>query len=136
MLRSLLIAAAIYLLIIGMALLIVPTRFGVDAVPQDPSSELVALLRLLGAPFLGIAVLNWLCRNAGPSQMRDAVLMADLIGFGVVAANDVYGVVTGEARDLARIFLVIHVAFTAAFLTALIRTRTPQSRPTGTTTAS
>jgi hypothetical protein len=28
--------------------------------------ELVALLRLLGGPFLGIAVLNWLSRNAAP----------------------------------------------------------------------
>lgn len=123
MLKPLLIAAAVYLLAIGLALLIVPAQFGVDAVPDDPSTELIALLRLLGGPFLGIAVLNWLCRNAGPSPARDAVVAANLIGFGVVAANDVVGVATGEARDLAKVFVVVHLAFAVAFLVALVRTR-------------
>ncbi|MEU8901620.1 hypothetical protein [Nocardia sp. NPDC048505] len=123
MVKSLLLTAAGYLLIIGLALLIVPARFGVDAVPEDASTELIALLRLLGGPFLGIAALNWLCRNAEPSPVRDAVLLANLIGFGVVAANDVVGVATGDARDLARLFLVVHLAFTFAFLYAYLRTR-------------
>ncbi|GAB2634379.1 hypothetical protein [Nocardia goodfellowii] len=124
MIKPLLIIAASYLLAIGLALLIVPVRFGIDAVPENPPSELVALLRLLGGPFLGIAALNWLCRNATPSPVRDAVLAANLIGFGVVAANDVVGVATGHARDLARVFLVIHAAFAVAFLLAFVRTRT------------
>ncbi|MEV0247171.1 hypothetical protein AB0H76_11330 [Nocardia sp. NPDC050712] len=129
MVKPLLITAAIYLLIIGLALLIVPARFGIDAVPEDPSTELIALLRLLGGPFLGIAALNWLCRNAGPSPVRRAVLAANLIGFGVVAANDVVGVATGDARDLARIFLVVHAAFAIAFLVVLFRTREPSVSP-------
>lgn len=121
MVKYLLTAAAVYLGAIGLALLFVPARFGVDAVPPDASPELLALLRLLGGPLLGIAVLNWMSRKAPPSGLRRTVLLANLVGFGVVAANDVVGVVTGDARDLARIFVVVHLAFAAAFAVALVR---------------
>ena len=115
--KYLFVTAAIYLGVIGFALLLVPAQFGVDAVPEDPSPELIALLRLLSGPFLGIAVLNWMSRNATLAAVRTVVL-ANLIGFGVVAANDVVGVVTGDARDLAKVFLVVHLSFTVAFAIA------------------
>jgi hypothetical protein len=115
MLRLVLIVSAIYLAAIGLALLFFPLQFGAGAVPADASPELLALLRLLGGPLLGIAALNWLTRNAEPSPTRDAVVIANIVGFGAVAANDVWSVATGEARDLAKLFLVIHVMLTAAF---------------------
>lgn len=118
--KPLLIAATIYLGVIGLALLIVPVHFGVGAVPAEPAPELIALLRLLAGPLLGIAVLNWMSRNADPATVRP-VLLANLIGFGVVAANDVVGIVTGDARDLAKAFVVVHLAFTAAFAIARVR---------------
>lgn len=118
MTRLLFIVSAIYLAAIGLSLLIVPVQFGVNAVPEDASSELISLLRLLGGPFLGIATLNWLSRDAQPSAARDTVVLANLVGFGVVAANDVAGVLTGNARDLAAVFLVVHVSFAIAFLIA------------------
>ena len=121
MVKVVLTVAAVYLGAIGVALLLVPAQFGVDAVPDDPTSELIALLRLLGGPFLGIAVLDWMWRTMEPTQGRRAVLLANLVGFGFVAANDVVGVLTGDARDLARVFLVVHLAFTAAFVVALRR---------------
>ena len=112
--------SAIYLALVGIGLIAFPLQFGVGAVPEDASSELIALLRLLGGPFLGIAVLNWLSRDSEPSALR-AVLLANLIGFGAVAANDVWGVATGEAREAAKIFLVVHLAFAIAFLVAVRR---------------
>ena len=118
MVKVLLAISAAYLAAIGAALLLVPAQFGVDAVPDDPSSELIALLRLLGGPFLGIAVLNWMSREDESPGLR-VVLLANLVGFGFVAANDVVGVLSGDARDLARVFLVVHLAFTAAFVVAL-----------------
>jgi hypothetical protein len=121
MLKWLLTLAAIYLAVIGLALIFVPMKFGVGAVPADASPELLALMRLLGGPFLGIAVLNWLTRSAEPSPAFRAVLLANLVGFGAVAANDVHGVLTGEARDLAKLFLVVHLGFTAAFAFAVLR---------------
>lgn len=122
MVKRLLTAAAAYLGVIGLALLVVPAQFGVDAVPNDPSSELIALLRLFGGPFVGIAVLDWMSRSAGELDRIRPVLLANLVGFGFVAANDVVGVLTGDARDIARVFLVVHLVFTASFAVALRRT--------------
>lgn len=108
--------SALYLATVGLALMFAPRQFGVGAVPPDASPELVSLLRLLGGPCLGIAVLNWLTRNAGPSTTRDAVILANIVGFGAVAANDVWSVFHGEAREAAKVFLAVHVLFTAAFV--------------------
>lgn len=113
--------SSIYLAAVGLALMLVPLKFGVGAVPANAGSELLALLRLLGGPFLGIAVLNWLSREAPAGDWRRAVLIANTVGFGAVALNDVHGVASGEARELARVFLVIHLAFALAFLTSLLR---------------
>lgn len=117
MVRLILILSAIYLAIVGAGLMVFPLQFGVGAVPQDASPQLMALLRLLGGPFIGIAVLNWLSRNAPPAGLR-AVLIANLVGFGAVAANDLVSVSLGEAREMAKYFLLVHVAFATAFLLA------------------
>jgi hypothetical protein len=114
MIRLTLVASAAYLAAIGLGLMLVPLKFGVGAVPSDASPALIALLRLLGGPFLGIAVLNWLSRSARPATLR-AVLIANIVGFGAVAANDIWGVATGEAREIAKYFLVVHLLFTFAF---------------------
>lgn len=116
MLKWVLTLSAIYLAAIGLGLMVVPLKFGVGAVPLDASPELLALMRLLGGPFLGIAALNILSRNAEPSTARNAIIIANIVGFGAVAANDVHGVFSGEARDIAKIFLVIHLLFTLAFV--------------------
>jgi hypothetical protein len=115
--------SSLYMAVIGLALMFVPLKFGVGAVPPDAAPELLALLRLLGGPFLGIAALNALSRGAPAGDWRRTVLIANTVGFGAVALNDVYGVATGEARDLARVFLVVHLAFALAFVTALLRPR-------------
>lgn len=122
MVRATLILSAIYLALVGIGLMIFPLQFGVGAVPEDASPQLIALLRLLGGPFLGIAVLNWLSRDSEPSALR-SVLLANLVGFGAVAANDVAGVSLGEAREAAKVFLVVHLAFTIAFLVAVRKSR-------------
>ena len=115
--KATLILSALYLAVIGLALILVPVQFGVGAVPADASPELIALLRLLGGPFLGIAVLNWLSRDADAAAIRP-VLLANIVGFGAVAANDVWGVASGEAREVAKLFLVVHLLFTLAFVVA------------------
>ena len=116
MLKLTLALSAIYLAAIGLGLLLVPLQFGVGAVPADASPQLIALMRLLGGPFLGIAALNWLSRDAAPSHLLKAILVANIVGFGVVAANDIWGVISGEARAVAKYFLIIHLFFALAFL--------------------
>jgi hypothetical protein len=114
--------SSLYLAAVGLGLLLVPLKFGAGAVPADASPQLIALLRLLGGPFLGIAVLNWLSRNLQQSPAVRAILIANIIGFGAVAANDIWGVATGEAREIAKYFLVLHSAFTLAFI-SVFRTK-------------
>ncbi|GAB09473.1 hypothetical protein GOARA_038_00200 [Gordonia araii NBRC 100433] len=121
MTKSLLVISGVYLAAIGLALLVVPAQFGTGAVPDDPSTELIALLRLLGGPFLGIAVLNWMSRNSEPASIRNTVILANLIGFAVVAGNDVVGVVSGHARDIAVVFLVVHAVFALLFAMVWVR---------------
>ena len=74
-----------------------------------------AIASLVGL-FLGIAVLNWLARDAEPSPARNAIVLANIVGFGCVTANDVVGVFSGDARQLAKVFLVVHLLFTLAFV--------------------
>ena len=111
--------SSLYLATVGLGLMLFPLQFGVGAVPPSAPPELVALLRLLGGPFLGIATLNWLSRNAESSPAMRSILVANIIGFGAVAANDILGVATGEAREIAKAFLVIHLLFTLAFVVTL-----------------
>ena len=67
---------------------------------------------------LGIAVLNWMARDAEPSTARSAIVLANIVGFGCVALADVWGVFIGDARPIARVFLAIHLLFTVAFVAA------------------
>jgi hypothetical protein len=103
---------------LGIGFMFAPRELGIDAVPADASPALVAYLRLFGGPFLGIAVLNWLVRNAGPSSARNAIVIANIVGFACVTSMDVWGVFSGDARQMARLFLVIHMLMTVGFVLA------------------
>ena len=127
--RAILIVSALYLAAIALGLIAFPKEFGVGAVPRDASPELIALLRLLGGPFLGIAALNWLARDEGPSPALRTILIANVVGFAAVALNDIHGVVSGDAREIAKIFLIVHLAFALAFAAALRGLKKPAATP-------
>jgi hypothetical protein len=115
-LKVVLILSAIYLGVLGVGFMLFPRQIGIDAVPADAPPALIAYLRLFGGPFLGIAVLNWLTRNEEPSAARNAIVLANIVGFGCAAAMDVWGVFSGDARAVAKLFLVIHLLITVAFI--------------------
>lgn len=117
-LKAVLTAASIYLGLIGLAVLFAPRYFGIGAVPPDAPPALIAFLRIFAGPCLGIAVLNWMVRNAEPSPALRAIVIANMVGFGCVAATDVWGVFSGDAREVAKVFLVVHVLFTIGFAVA------------------
>jgi hypothetical protein len=117
-LKAVLTVSAIYQAIVGVGMMLAPRQFGIDAVPPDASPALIAFLRIFGGPMLGIAVLNWMARDAEPSTARNAIVLANMVGFGCVALVDVWGVFTGGARPIAKLFLVIHLLLTAAFVAA------------------
>lgn len=117
-LKTVLTVSAIYLAIIGVGLMFAPQQFGIDAVPADASPALISFLRVLGGPALGIAVLNWMVRNAVPCPARDAIVVGNIVGFGCVTAMDIWGVLGGGARPAMKLFLVIHLLMTVAFVLA------------------
>jgi hypothetical protein len=128
-LQTVLTVAAIYLAVLGIGFMFAPQEIGIGAVPSDASPALIAYLRIFGGPCLGIAVLNWLARHAEPSATRDAVVLGNIVGFGCVAAMDVWGVFSGGARPVAKVFLVIHLLMTVAFVVAGRIGRQPGAGP-------
>jgi len=117
-LKVVLIVSAIYLAVLGVGFMLAPRQIGVEAVAADAPPALIAYLRIFGGPFMGIAALNWLARNAEPSTARNAIVVANGIGFGCVTLMDIWGVFSGDARQAAKVFLVIHLLMTVAFITA------------------
>ena len=107
--------AAIYMALVGFGFIFAPQAIGIGAVPTDASAALIAYLRLFGSPFLGIAVLNWMARNAEPSSARNAIIFGNIVGFGAIAVLDVWGLTSG-ARQLTKVFAIIHVLFAVAFI--------------------
>jgi hypothetical protein len=114
-LKILLSIAAAYMALVGIGMMFVPQQFGIGAVPADASPALIAFLRIFGGPCLGIAVLNWVARDAEPSSARNAIILGNLVGFACVAASDVTGVFGGGARPIAKLFLVVHLSMAIAF---------------------
>ena len=117
-LKAVLTVSAIYQGVVGLGMMLAPRQFGIDAVPVDATPALIAFLRIFGGPMLGIAVLNWMARNAQPSTARNAIILANIVGFGCVTLMDVWGVFTGGARSIAKLFLLIHSLLTVAFVVA------------------
>jgi hypothetical protein len=117
-LKLVLTVSAIYLAVLGVGFMFFPRQIGIDAVPPDAPPALIAYLRLFGGPFVGIAVLNWLARNADASVARNAIVLANIVGFGCAAAMDVWGVFGGTARAIAKVFLAILLLMTVAFIVA------------------
>ncbi len=109
--------AAVYMALVGLGLILAPTRFAVGALPTDASHELIAFLRLWGSPLLGIAVLDWLARDAEPSKTLNAIVIGNIVGFASIAMIDVWGALAG-GRSAHRIFAVVHFAFALAFVVA------------------
>lgn len=95
MLGILLRIAAIYTALAGLGFMFAPQELGAGAVSTDASAALIAHLRVLSSPLLGIAVLDWVARNAEPSRARDAIILGNIVGFGAIGAMDVWGHVMG-----------------------------------------
>jgi len=115
--RTILTVAAVYLALLGLGFIFAPEAIGRGAVPENPPPALIAYLRVFGSTFLGIAVMNWTARDAGPSPARDSILLGNVVGFAVGPALDVWGLQTG-ARQLAMVFAIVHLCFALAFFSA------------------
>ncbi|HET6837210.1 MAG TPA: hypothetical protein VFH24_04145 [Gemmatimonadales bacterium] len=116
-LKTLLTITAVYLAVLGLGFIFAPLQIGAGAIPPDAPPALIAYARQFGAPLLGIAVLNWTARNAGPSPARNSIILGNIVGFGVGPFLDVWGLIIG-ARQLAVLFATIHLLVALAFIWA------------------
>jgi hypothetical protein len=86
---------AIYMALVGVGHLLAPVAMSAGVVPADASTGLVAFLRHYSAIFIAVAVMDWLVRDAQPSESRNAIVVANLLLFGLAAALDLFAVVGG-----------------------------------------
>ena len=93
--RLMLTVAAIYLGLVGMGLLLAPTFMVLD-LPDTASSLLVAQLRAMSDVFIGVAVIDWLARDAEASKARDAIILGNTVGFGLSVLLGISVVLTGN----------------------------------------
>jgi hypothetical protein len=111
----LLITAAFYLALVGLGFLFVPSVMVFGAIAGTPAI-VIAELRQYGGALLGIAVLNWIARNAEPSIARNGVFLGNTVGFGLVAIGGVLRQSSG-ALGIGWVFVVINALFAIAFFT-------------------
>ena len=104
--------------LLGLGFVLAPLQIGINAVPAGASTELIAYLRVFGSTFIAIGILNWMARKAEASTARDAILYANVAGFGLAALLDLWGFLSG-GRQLGIVFAMIHLLFTVAFILAV-----------------
>lgn len=119
-LRTLQIASAVYLAFVGIGFLVVPDAIVFGALGDTPSPGLVAALRAEGGTLISITVLSWLARDVQPSKVRDAIVVCNIVGYGLVTITGVIGQIAGAPRQ-ALLNAVIHAMFTALFALVYVR---------------
>lgn len=106
--------AALYLALVGIGFLLVPGILVLGALGETPA-VIVAELRQYGGALLGIAVLDWIARNAEPSKARDGIFLGNTVGFGLVALGGVLRQLSG-AVAIEWLFVLINILFAVSFL--------------------
>jgi hypothetical protein len=106
-------AAALYLGLVGLGFLLVPGALVFGALGETPV-VIVAELRQYGGALLGIAVVNWVARNAEPSRARDGIFLGNTVGFGLVALGGLLRQLSG-AVAIGWLFVLINLLFARAF---------------------
>jgi hypothetical protein len=114
-LSTMMIINALVAAVFGVAFVVVPSQsislYGVE----DASEILILILRLMGASFIGFAVLTWLARNASDSDARRAIVLALIVsdGIGFIAAliAQLADVVNSLGWSTVAIYLLLALGF-------------------------
>jgi hypothetical protein len=113
-LSTLLIINAVVAALFGIAFVLVPGQvlslYGVEA-----SATLKYAGQLLGAAYVGFAVLTWSARNANDSAARRAIILAlfigDAVGFVVALIGQLNNVVGALGWSTVAIYLLLALGF-------------------------
>ena len=113
-LNTLLTISGVYLALVGLGFLFAPTVIMFGTVGPGASAALIAILRGVASTFIAIAVLNWAARNAEPSTARNAIVLANTIGFGLAGVLDVIAIFSG-APAMQWIPTILNLLIAVAF---------------------
>ncbi len=90
------IAAALF----GIAFVIVPATVH-DIFGEEVCATSLHTMRSLGITLIGLSIIVWMTRNAGPSTARNGVVAAVVVWFVLVSINDAVGTLRGTMNALA-----------------------------------
>ena len=107
-LNILFVISAVYLALIGLGFLFAPLGSMFGTVGPEPSAALIATLRGPASLFIALALLNWLARNAEASKTRDAIVLANIVGFSLAGILDVIAVVGAGAPSTELVPAIIN----------------------------
>jgi hypothetical protein len=112
--KLLLTLSSVVIAIFGLLGILVPvtTAYGFDV---SMPGYLNATARIPQGFYLGIALMNWLARNAEPSKARDAIFIGNAVGFVLWALLVAITVLTPGAQPAGWAYVAIFLLFAAAF---------------------
>ena len=100
--------------ITGVAALLAPAEFASTfGVVLDELGR--SQTRLLGAAYIGYAVIVWLCRDIRDVAAQRAIAVGNVVSWALSLIVGVAGVVAGLAGTQAWALLVLELAFTAGW---------------------
>jgi hypothetical protein len=106
--------AALVAAIFGVAFLLAPGQtMALYDVTLDEAGLFIA--RLLGAAFLGFAVINWLVRDAAPSRERQAIALALFVSLGLGFVASLMAQLAGIANSLGWLTVALYLVFSLGF---------------------
>jgi uncharacterized membrane protein YcfT len=113
--NTLMIINAVVAAVFGVAFVLVPGQVTSLYGVEDPSEVLIYVGRLMGAAFIGFAVLTWSARNANDSSARRAIvfalLVSDGVGFIVSLMGQLADVVNSLGWSTVAIYLLLALGF-------------------------
>ena len=111
--KTLLTAYAAVSLFVGLSFTLAPDL--VLGIYQLEMNELgIYVSRVLGAALLGLAVLSWSTRKAGPSSERDAVLLSLFVFESLGFLFSLTAQLSGVLGPLGWSFVILFLVFAAA----------------------
>ena len=107
---------SIYLALSGLGILISPTAMLAGTL--DPSALVVIdAFRGLGGAILGIAIINWMARNAEASKLLDGIVLGNTVGFAFATVFSLLSWLHGYP-PFGWVLIVLNLALTISFFAA------------------
>ncbi|MEE9599568.1 MAG: hypothetical protein V3V66_03825 [Anaerolineales bacterium] len=112
--KSLMVINAIVALVFGAGFILAPGQ-GISLYGVEETAALKYTVQLIGAAFLGFAVLTWSARNSPESEARGAIVLAlfiaDGVGFVLSLIGQLGNVLNALGWSTVAIYLLLALGF-------------------------